>query len=232
VSPNRACPVGCSGLTFLFALILLIAPARSEAVPIVSLHPSNLGISSLIVNVVGDTIMLTEQWSSTDVGVLLISQLEPGVDYTVAKTITNSSGVTWTRLANEVLDPAGQAEDALDSLPYPSFVPAGFTTSNDLDGLSFAQGSAIPRTSSAFSSLFTDELIDVRDFLDFSDGTVPAGGVFTVTYGLRENFGTQQPFLLVERPNVFSRPIPEPFTFVLVGGGVAAAILRRKSFNH
>jgi hypothetical protein len=111
-------------------------------------------------------------------------------------------------------------------------VPAGFTTSNDLDGLSFAQGSAIPRTSSAFSSLFTDELIDVRDFLDFSDGTVPAGGVFTVTYGLRENFGTQQPFLLVERPNVFSRPIPEPFTFVLVGGGVAAAILRRKSFNH
>jgi hypothetical protein len=96
VSPNRACPVGCSGLTFLFALILLIAPARSEAVPIVSLHPSNLGISSLIVNVVGDTIMLTEQWSSTDVGVLLISQLEPGVDYTVAKTITNSSGVTWT----------------------------------------------------------------------------------------------------------------------------------------
>jgi hypothetical protein len=226
MSPNRACPAGC-GLTLLFGISLVIAPVRCEAAPIVTLHPSNLGISSLVVNVVGDTIMLTEQWSGTDVGVLLISQLDPGVDYTVNKVITNNSGVPWTRLANEILDPGGQADDAFDLLPYPSFVPGGFTTSNDVDGLSFAQGSAIPRTSSAFSSLSTDEPADVRDFLDFFNGTVPAGGVFTMTYGLRDNFGTQQPFLLVERPNVFSRQIPEPFTIVLVVGGVTAALRRR-----
>ena len=71
----------------------------------------------------------------------MISGLDAGVSYTVVKQITNNSGITWVRLANELLDPAGDQEDIdNDPQPYPAFVPAGFSTSNDLDGLSFDQG--------------------------------------------------------------------------------------------
>ena len=50
-----------------------------------------------------------------------------------------------------------------------------------------------------------------------------------MTYGLRDNAGDNQPFLLVQRPNVDSRQpvIPEPATMFLVGGGLAALVRRR-----
>ena len=71
-------------------------------------------------------------------GSVLISGIDANVNYTIVKQITNNTGTTWTRLANELLNPAGDANDATDPQPYPAFVPAGFTTSNDFDGLSNA----------------------------------------------------------------------------------------------
>jgi hypothetical protein len=207
--------------------------SRAEAVPVVTLDASNLGIGTLgtAFDPITNTITITEDWTSVMMGSLLISGLDAGVNYTVVKEITNSTGTTWTRLANELLDPAGNQEDIdNDPQPYPAFVPAGFSTSSDLDGLSFAQGSGLPRTSSEFASVFEDELTDARDFLDFFNGTVLDGSSFTVTYGLRDNTGANQPFLLVQRPNVSSRPettVPEPATMFLVGGGLAAIARRR-----
>ncbi len=204
---------------------------RAEAVPIASLHASNLGIATLgtAFDAGTNTITLTEDWSSALMGSVEISGLDPGVDYTVVKIITNNSGIDWTRLANELLDPAGNPNDDIDPQPYEAFVPAGFSTSNDFDGLSFAQGSGLPRVSDAFASVFEDEFTDARDFLDFFNGTVPDGGSFFVTYGLRDNDGSNQPFLLVQRPNVDSRGgvVPEPATMFLVGGGLALLGRRR-----
>lgn len=220
-----------STVVFLFVL-LGGAMSRAEAIPVASLDAANVGINTLgfAFDPVTNTITLTEDWTSVMQGVVQISGLEAGVDYTVVKEITNNTGTTWTRLANELLDPAGDQEDLdNDPQPYPAFVPAGYSTSSDIDGLSFAQGSGIPRTSSAFASLFEDELTDARDFLDFFNGAVMDGSSFTVTYGLRDNFGTNQPFLLVQRPNVSSREpvVPEPATMFLVGTGLVAAARRR-----
>jgi len=216
----------------LAVFVSLGTTSRSEAAPIVSLDPSNLGIGTLgmAFDAVTNTITLAEDWTSVLMGSVVISGLEPGVDYTVVKEITNNSGTTWTRLANELLDPAGDQNDTdNDPQPYPAFVPVGFSTSNDFDGLSFAQGSGLPRVSDAFASVFEDELTDSRDFLDFFNGTVLDGESFFVTYGLRDNDGVNQPFLLVQRPNTLSREpvIPEPATMFLVGGGLAALAGRR-----
>jgi hypothetical protein len=168
------------------ALLFLSALGISavSAVPVVSLHSSNAGIGTLSFVVSGNTITINENWTSNGIGALLISGLDIDVSYTVVKVTTNNTGSTWTRFANELLDPSGQDNDGLDVIPYPSFVPANFTTSNDSDGLSFAQGGGIPRIGGNFASSVVDELTDVRDFIDFFNGTVANGGVNTVSYGL------------------------------------------------
>ena len=139
----------------------------------------------------------------------------------MTKIITNNTGVSWSRFANELLDPAGDGNDADDPVPQPGFVPAGFSTSNDNDGLSFAQGSGIARTSTSFTDVFSDELTDARDFIDFFNGTVADGGSDTVSFGLRNNISpANEPFLLVQRPNQSSRDLPVPGTLALVALGL------------
>ncbi len=202
---------------------IFCAATVASAVPIVSLAPSNVGITSFGFTVVGNTITLNEVWGNNGPGFLLFSGLDSGVNYTIVKNFTNNTGVTWNRLANELLDPAGQANDGSDVLPYPGFVPAGFTTSNDDDGLSFAQGSGLPRTSTIFSSLIADEGTDVRDFLDYFNGTLASGASGSLTFGLRDSTpGENQPFLLAQRPNVDSRGggVPEPGSYALLGTGL------------
>jgi hypothetical protein len=218
---------------------LLATIGAANAVPIGSLHPNNVGISSFgfSFDAGTNTITLRETWTGTGPGIVQITGLENAVQYTVVKIITNSSGTPWTSFAQELLDPAGFADDTDD--PAPAFAPPGFTSSNDTDGLSFAQGSGIPRTSIAFGSMAADEL-GGRDFLDFFGGTLLAGGVDTMAFGLSDNNGVgsgecvgavcpNQPFLLVQRPNALS-VVPQPSTLVLLGAGllVAAFVAHRR----
>ena len=223
---------------FLFVAVVGVA----HAVPTASLHASNTGISAFAFEFDGatNTITLRETWTGTGPGIVQLSGLDDlgeNLNYTVIKIITNSSGVTWTSFAQELLDPAGFA-DELDA-PTPSFAPPGFTSSGESDGLSFAQGSATPRTSTVFGSVSVDELAG-RDFLDFFGGSLLNGNVDTLTYGLQDNNGLgdedcvetacpNQPFLLVQRPNSRSdsngTSIPAPAPLLLVGGGLIVLAL-------
>ena len=212
------------------AAVALCAGLAQAQVSVSIFNPGTSSISSLGFVQVGNTLQISTTWTSTAGSFLLIDGMNTAANYTVEHTITNNSGQTWTRFANELLDPSGQSNDSLDPLPQPSFVPAGYTTSNDNDGLSFAQGSGLARTSSVFASLTVDELSDVRDFLDFFNGSQANGETDTfTTFGLRDN-SSNQPFLLALRPNARSVPvIPEPETYALMlaGLGVVGFMARR-----
>jgi hypothetical protein len=214
-------------LAIAFALVFAFQ-GSAKALTISLYDPMSSGIGSFSWSQSGSTIHLYETWTSANRGFLLFNDVDNFTAYTVVKHITNSTGVDWNVFSNELLDPAGQANDDLDPQPYPSWVPTRFTTSNDQDGLSFAQGYGIPKTSISFSTVFVDELTDARDFIEFSNGLVSGmGGYEEQSFGLTDT-GDNEPFLLAQRPNEYS-VVPEPGTLMLLGSGlVSLGFLRRK----
>ncbi len=213
--------------TLAIALFLMVGIASAQVTMVA--HSSNQGINAgaSFWGASGTDIWVDEIWDAPGMGVIEITGLEIGVNYTFTKNIVNNTGIDWNRFAMELLDPDVDAED-IASEPW---VPAGFSHSNEFDGLSFAQGSGIPRTSTAFASRVDDEF-GGRDYMDFFDGLVSgAGGTDQIVFGLRDNGGTaNQPFLLVQRPNAVTGgpQIPEPTTMILMGLGLAGVALRNK----
>lgn len=183
----------------------------------------NVGITALEVSVSGNTITLFETWGASGPGSIEFRGLDNGANYTVIKNITNLTGTSWTSFANELLPPGKGVPG------QPSFIPAGFQPSDDFDGLSFAQGSGLPRTSTIFGSLAVDELAG-RDYLDFSGGLWGTGVNGEITFGLRDN-GGNQPFLLFQRPNEFTSvvPVPAALPLLLSGMGIFGFLARRRN---
>ena len=169
------------------------------------------------------SININATWTSSAPSFLIINDEGNMSSWQVTLNFTNATGVDWSSFAFELLDPAGNNNDALyDAAVQPGFIPAGYSSSNDNDGLSFAQGSSyVIRSSDVFAMIDADEL-NTRDFLDYTDGVSVAGTTGQIMFGLRD-YSANIPFLLAMRPNELSvdpAPAPLPSTVLLLGAGL------------
>ena len=223
------CGLGCAAL---------LGPPGAWAEPIALSLAGGTGVysadagtfSALPGNVIDLGTVTLDGGSST---LVEVDGLAARQDYSVSFTLDAAEGSSFTTLTAELLDPLSDGFDVADG-PQPSYVPAGFSTSNNTDGLSFAWNSGLER-SAAFAnggvaSLHVDEDTNAHDLLAFhgfgSDSTA------SVTFGVRDNLGSRN-FLL--RLSTDGQPAtlasnPEPASLLLLVTGLAgvARIVRRR----
>jgi hypothetical protein len=216
------------------ALLLTAGGARAEPISLTlnSSDPgfsqpagSNFSSSAFVLDL--GTLNMTGNTAAT----IKIDGFAPGQNYTVVFDVAgNSTSNAWTSLTAEILDPLSDGHDAMDPV-QPDYVPAGYSTSNNTDGISFAWNSGLERSATfaggGAASLFIDENTNMRDMLGFNGFT--GGQVAHVTFGLRDN-SPNGAFLLRLSTSGASDllPTPEPASMILLGTGLFGAALARR----
>lgn len=213
------CGLGCAAL---------LCPPGARAEPIaLSLAGGSGGYSATVDNFAASSGYLIDLGTiSLDGGssaIISVDGLAARKDYAVTFTVAGLEGSGITTLTAELLDPLSDGFDAVDP-SQPSYVPDGFSTSNNTDGLSFAWNSGLDRSASFASggtaALHVDEDTNSHDLLAFH-GFGP-GTAADVTFGIRDNLGSRGFLLRLSTDGQAAlSSTPEPASLLLLVTGLA-----------